>query len=168
MKVEQISGGSLRVWLSEKEMRQWKLYPPGEETSPMAGRLVRQVLQNAPRPGKHLLAELIPVEGGGVLVVSVAPAPRRQTPLVYRLSMDALLDLALQWRVRPGESPPAFCLYEQGEAYLLTVYPEQTLSPGLRDFLSEYAICLGSGEGMAAYAAEHGRLLSGRTDTYSD
>ena len=169
MKVEQISGGNLRIWLSDEELRQEKLYPPGEETRRMACRLVRRVLRDAPPPGDRLLAELIPVEGGGVLVISAAPPPVRSAPLVYRLSgPDALLDMTLQWREVPGEAPLTFCLYEQEEGYLLTVYPEGELSAARRGFLSEYATLLGSGEGMAAYAAEHGRLLSVRPDTNSD
>lgn len=160
MKVEEITNGSLRIWLSEAEMQEWGLSPSGEEKQ-AAIRLVRRILRHVPRPAERLLAELIPVEGGSVLLVSAAQPPTAGTPAVYRLfGVDALLELVAQWRALPAAEMPACCLYEREGEYDLVVYPAQPLSRRQRWLLAEYGQPVGYGEGLAAYCAERGRLLA--------
>ncbi|MBQ8684432.1 MAG: hypothetical protein IJ518_07965 [Clostridia bacterium] len=160
MKVEQIINGSLRVWLSEEELEQWGLLRPGEEDRQAALRLVRRLLRHAPRPAEKVVAELIPVDGGGVLLVSALKPPLLRSPLVYRIAdEDALLEILSRWRGTSTGEVPAFCLYEQADEYILVVYPTASLTQQRRWLLTEYGDLLGSGEGLAAYWAEHGHAL---------
>lgn len=163
MKVEQITNGSLRVWLSEEELQQWGLLPPGEDSRRAAVRLVRRVLHQAPRPAGQLMAELIPVECGGVLLISAVPPTRRATPVVFRLfHADALLAWMARWRTLPAEEQLPYCVYEREGGYDLVVYPEESLSRPARWRITEYGEPMGCGEGLAAYCAERGRLLVDR------
>ncbi len=162
MKVEPIANGSLRIWLSEEELKEWGFYPDGALNRHSARRLIRQVLRQAHRhPASGLLAEWIPVEGGGVLLVSPALQPDAHTPAVYRLTdPDDLLELAGQWSHLAADEQPEVCLYEREDGYDLAVYPITPLSSAQLRLLQEYGSLLGTGEGLAAHCAEYGSLLA--------
>lgn len=168
MKVEPISNGSLRIWLSEEEIEKWGLHPTVDTDNRRARRLVRQALLQAHRhPATRLLAEMIPVEGGCVLLISPALRPDSRQPAVYRLANeDALLTLAQQWQRLPEsrsggpDVPPTLALYEREYGYDLAVYPCSPLSERQIRLLLEYGSLLGCGQGAAAHSAEYGSLLA--------
>ena len=164
--IEPLATGSLRIWLSEEELNKWELDKEETIRRPAVRRLVRQAYRRLNRRApQRLLAELIPVEGGGVLLVSPVTYPHPGSPAVYHIADgDALLDLLSQWRGSADEvSVPHCCLYEQGEGYDLAVYPLQPLSARQQHLLAEYGTLLGSGEGVAAHCAEYGTLLGAGT-----
>ena len=157
MNIEPIQDGLLRVWLTQEELRQWGL----SEESPdlrRVRRLVRRAMAAVgQRPGK-VTAEMIPVAGGGVLLISPKRYPEADQPVVYRLDTDALLSLWEQW---PEEGPTPVCaLYEMEEEYRLAVYPDEPLSLRQMRLLLEYGTPLAGGEGAAAHAAEYGTLVA--------
>ena len=160
MKVEQIANGNIRVWLSEEELRRWRLYPPGEDARRMAGRLVRRVLQEVPRPAERMQAELIPVEGGGVLVVSPAQFSSG-SPLVFRLQDEETLgEFTSRWQRMPDEELASYCVYRVDDWVYLVLYPVCTPSLRQKYLLAEYGELMGRGDVWAAYLAEHGHPVT--------
>lgn len=163
VKIEPLATGSLRIWLSEEELNKWELDREEPIRQPAVRRLVRQAFRRLNRRApQRLLAELIPVDGGGVLLVSPVTYPHPKSPAVYHIAdADELLELFRQWRMCADETPdPDCCLYEQEEGYDLAVYPLQPLSHRRQHLLAEYGTLLGSGEGIAAHCAEYGSLLA--------
>ena len=161
MKVEPISNGNLRIWLSDEEMRVSDVKHPDN-----TWRLLRRVLVAAQtrlgRLGKHIVAEILPVAGGCVLLLSARASESVGGPLVYHIqSLDALYRLAEQWVALPsGEHTYSHTsLYEAQDGYDLVIYPATKLTRQQASLLREYGMSIGHGEIAAAAVAEHSRLL---------
>ena len=158
MTVEPIANGCLRVWLTDDEMEQWGL-SASEPPLTRARRLVRRVVATAGWPHTaRVIAEVIPVDGGGVLLIQPQLSPA-DTPLVYRLSDEnALLDLLRHWGNTEGEDP--LCsVYTDGGGYDLVVYATQPLCESRLYLLEEYAVGSEKGAVAAARCGEYGRPL---------
>lgn len=160
MKVEPISNGNLRIWLSQEELDK-----QGHEGDVRL--CLRQVLQTAQsrlsRLGKHILAELIPVAGGWVLLLSARRSSFAVGPTVYRIAdVGTLYRLAECWTAVSAKVPPSghTCLYETDGGYDLAVYPVPRLDRRLAALLRQFGTPIGRGEAAVACAAEHGRLLA--------
>ncbi len=160
MKVEPISNGNLRIWLSQEELDK-------QDREGVAWLCLRQVLQTAQtrldRLGKHILAELIPVAGGWVLLLSARRNLLAVGPTVYRIAdVGALYRLAERWAAVSADAPMSghTCLYETDGGYDLAVYPAPRLDRRLAALLRQFGTPIGRGEAAAACAAEHGRLLA--------
>jgi len=158
--VEPIENGCLRVWLTDTELREWGLDAP----QPSAGRirrLIRQISAAAEwSDTRRVTAELIPVEDGGVLLVSPWVRSPADTPSVYYLQDgDTLLDLLRQWRYITDDDPPTCLLYRAEKGYVLVVYPALSLSYRRQCLLTEYGTLIGEGEGVAAHCGEYGQLI---------
>lgn len=166
VKVETIAGSRLRVWLTDEEAEKWGLLPRDNPDNRSARRLVRRAIHIARwRPGAALLAEVFPVEGGCILLLSASPEEVTATqPAVYRLEdADALCELARRWCLLPPPvaGAPGIGLYERPEGYDLAVCPVEPLSALHRRLLEEYGRRVGAGQAAVAAAAEHGRYLGG-------
>ena len=158
MTVEAITHRRLRVWLTDDEVEEWGL---SRTAPPMARvrRLVRQIVDAAGWAESRVTAELIPIEGGGLLLISREAEPTPSSPLVYRLGDgDALLDLMRRWRYI-DETPPLCIVYEYGENYAVAVYPHRPLSVRQQNLLDEHGVPDGCGESAAARYGEYGRVL---------
>lgn len=145
MNIEPISNGNLRIWLAEDEMEEW-----GLEDSHGDGirRLVRRALSaTGRRLTSRTCAEMIPVEGGCVVLVSPFVHTRR-LPLVYALEGDALLEVYARFT---GETAQ---VYAVEDAYHVVLYSEEG-----EPLLREYGTPAGCGEGAAAHTAEYGEWL---------
>ncbi len=158
MKVEPISNGNLRIWLSAQEM------PTENETGEawiMLRRLLQAVQRSFGRFGKQLVAELIPVADGGVLLVSSRRHTSVGMPVYYMADLNALYQLAEAWIALPTTacSQASMVLYEQADGYALVLYPSPHLTKRETELLHTYASWVGSGAVAAARAAEYGRLL---------
>lgn len=160
VKVEPISNGNLRIWLSQEEL---------DDSHDMGNtrRCLRQVLQAAQtrlgRLGKHIFAELIPVAGGWVLLLSARINPSVTGPSVYRIAdIRTLYRLAEHWAAIPTQAPMNgyTCLYETDNGYDLAVYRSPRLDGQRAALLRQFGTLIGRGEAAAACAAEHGRLLA--------
>ena len=165
MKAEPIGEDSLRVWLSAKELAKWGLGQVQSRTYTRQGvrQLIRYVQQSAGYgPAKLLSAELFPVDGGAVLLLSpYRTGGGRYWPLVYYIdNEEALFALAERWVALPAQAPPSNALYVYGEGYGLAVYPVETLAQAHRRLVEEYGQPMGRGEVAAAVCAEHGQLLA--------
>jgi hypothetical protein len=144
--IEPISNGNLRIWLAEEEIREW-----GLEDGDGGGvrRLVRRALSAVGRrPAARMCAEMIPVEGGCVLLVSTEVHNRRLPTVFVVTGEDALLEVYARWHPQWGS---AAHVYAVGEDYHVLLYSEEGES-----LLREYGHRLGCGEGMAAHTAEYG------------
>lgn len=157
MKIEPIQDGCLRVWLTEDELQQEGLLKE-EPSQRRLRRLVRRALHSMGRSPTAVVAELIPVLGGGVLLITPKLYPEAGQPTVYRLAdEDALLALWERW---PREEPVPVCsLYELEGEYRLAVHPTQPMSEKQMHLLLEYGLPLPGGEGAVAHAAEYGQLV---------
>lgn len=158
VKVEPISNGNLRIWLSEEEMSK-------QERD--IGSHLQQVLQAAQTRlkhfGKHILVEYIPVAGGCVALVSARRNPQDNGITVYRIrDVGALFRLAEQWAacLSDGQINAHISLYETDDGYALAVYPAPRLSRLQTGLLREYGTLIGRGEVAVAAVAERGRLLA--------
>lgn len=160
MTVEPIENGCLRVWLTDAELEQWGLNR-AEPSIRRVRRLIRQISAAAGWSDAHrVTAELIPIDSGGVLLVSPWTYPPTDTPSVYHLQDgDALLDLLRQWRYITDEDAPSCSLYEGEGGYHLVVYPQTPLSDRQQNLLLEYGTLLGEGEGAAARCGEYNVLI---------
>jgi hypothetical protein len=155
VKVEPISNGNLRIWLSQEEVDK-------QDCEGDVWLCLRQVLRAAQsrlsRLGMHILAELIPVAGGWVLLLSAGRDLPLGGPTVYRIAdVGALCRLAEQWDASPIAHTS---LYEADGGYDLAVYPAPRLSRRQTALLREYGTPIGHGEAAVACAAERGRLLA--------
>lgn len=158
MKVEPISNGNLRIWLSQEEVDK-------QDREGDAWLCLRQVLQTAQsrlrRLGKHILAELIPVAGGWVLLLSARRNLPAVGPTVYRIAdVGTLYRLAEQWVAVDAPTTVHTSLYEADDGYDLAVYPVPRLDGRLAALLRQFGTPIGRGEAAVACAAEHGRLLA--------
>ena len=147
MKIEPISNGNLRIWLAENEIEEW-----GLEDSRGRGirRLVRHVLSTAGRcPTTRVWAEMIPVAGGWVLLVS--PVVHSRCPMVYAIAAEMLPQVYARWRPAAEETAQ---VYAVEEGYHVVLYGEQSDA-----LFREYGTPLGSGEGVAAHTTEYGRWV---------
>ena len=158
MKVEPISNGNLRIWLSEEEL---------ETNTRDIGEQLRGMLQavqtRLSRLGKHILVERVPVDGGWIVLISARRNASSSGVSVYRIAdTDALLRLAQWWATSlpDGQANAHTSLYETEDGYTLSVYPAPRLTYWQTALLREFGERIGQGEATAAYAAERGRLLA--------
>ena len=160
--VEPIANGCLRVWLTDEEIEQWGL--AADAATGRIRRLVRRISAEAGWTEPiRVTAELIPVDGGGVLLISPSVAAE-ETPLIYHLrDTDALLDLIRRWG-RWDEPQPLCSLYTYGEEYDLVVYAQQPLTLRQQCLLLEYGDPVPGGDTAAARCGEYGRLVQAGMD----
>lgn len=148
MNIEPISNGNLRIWLAEDEMEEWGLEDGREDG---IRRLVRRALSaTGQRLTSRTWAEMIPVEGGCVVLVSPMVHKSRQ-PAVYAVEAEMLAQVCARWR--PSWEKTAQ-VYGMEDGYHVVLYGEEG-DPLLR----EYGHPIGHGEGVAAHTAEYGEWL---------
>ena len=150
MTIEPISNGNLRIWLAEKEIEEWGLT---EGRPDKVRRLVRRALSAAGRrPTARAWAEMIPVEGGCVVLVSTE-IHRRTQPAVYAVAREEVPQVAARLRLSPGEVAQ---VYEMEETCYVFLFSEGERADAL---LREYGQPIGCGEALAAHIAEYGQWI---------
>ena len=158
MKVEPISNGNIRIWLSQQEM-------DAADAADLR-RALRQVLTIAQgrlaRMGGRIVADMIPVEGGCVLLLSARRRKANAGPLVcYIDTLRDVFQLAERLTVHvQSESYPQACLYAVDGGYALVIYPSPHLTRQQARAVRELGCPLDKGETAAAVVAEHGRALA--------
>ena len=146
MKIEPISNGNLRIWLAETEIKEWGL----DKGQRGVRRLVRHALETVGHSSAiRVEAEMIPVDGGWVIVVS--PRIHSRLPAVYEVEETALQDVAVRWE---WVSQEVAQVYAMDEKYHIVAYGEDT-----EWLLREYGQPIGGGAEIAAHTAEYGRWL---------
>ena len=145
VKIESITNGNLRIWLAEDEIKEWGLE---DGRSDGVRRLVRRALKAmGHRATARVWAEMIPVEGGCVLLVSPT-VHKPRLPGVYAVTADALAQVAARWR---GETAQ---VYAVEDGYRILSYHEAGDC-----LLREYGTPLGYGDALAAHVAEYGEWV---------
>lgn len=157
MTIEPISGGRLRVWLDQREIRRCRLNHDHYDRRALR-RLVRRVLvESGGEPTARSTAEMIPVADGWVLLVSPRRERTHRTAVYWFADEGAMDAFTAQWeRI---EDAPTCGLYALEGGYALTVRGDSELTPRQRGLLDEYGHPWGEGEPLAAHVAEYGRLL---------
>ena len=147
MTIEPISNGNLRIWLAEEEIEEWGLTngrPDGVR------RLIRRALSVAGRrPTTRAWAEMIPVAGGCVVLVSTE-VHRRTQPAIYAVEQAVIQEVAARLRLSPGEIAQVYEM--DGIGYVL-LFSE---GDGADALLREYGRPVGCGTALAAHVAEYG------------
>lgn len=147
VKIEPISNGNLRIWLAEDEIEEWGL---GDSRGKGVRRLVRHALSAVGRsPAARVWAELLPVAGGGVLLISCPVHTHR--PTVYAVEAEALPQVYARWRPAAEETAQVYAV--DGE-YHVVLYGERSDT-----LLREYGTPLGGGAEVAAHTAEYGEWV---------
>ena len=158
MKIESISGGRLRVWLDQREVRRCRLDHPHYDRRALR-RLVRHALsQGGGTSSDRMVAEMIPVADGWVLLISPRWEQNHRTVVYWFADRGAAESCIARWE-RMGDTPSC-ALYALPEGYALAVYGDSALTPRHSALLNEYGQRWGVGEPLAAHVAEYGALLS--------
>ncbi len=154
MKVEPISNGNLRIWLSQEEYCR-----RDGDIRTILTRVLQAAGKSLARLGKQLVAELIPVEGGCVVLISTRRQPNEKV-FLYRVdTLDKIYRLAEDWVT----SLPIYtqtALYEYETGYIVAIYPQSHLSRRELALLRTYGAFCGRGMLAVAHVAEYGRLLA--------
>ena len=157
MKIESISGGRLRVWLDQREVRRCRLDHPHYDRRALR-RLVRHALsQGGATPSHRMVAEMIPVADGWVLLISPRREQNRRTEVYWFADWETVTSLIARWE-RMGDAPSC-ALYALSEGYAVTVFGDSPLTSRHSALLNEYGQPWGVGETLAAHVAEYGQLL---------
>ena len=147
MTIEPISNGNLRIWLAEEEIKEWGL---AEGRPDRVRRLIRKALSAAGRrPTTRAWAEMIPVAGGCVVLVSTE-VHRRNQPAIYGVEAAVMQEVAARLRLSPGEIAQVYEM--DGTCYVL-LFSE---GDGADALLREYGRPIGCGTALAAHIAEYG------------
>lgn len=145
MKIEPISNGNLRIWLAEEEIEAW-----GLESHRRDGvrRLVKRALAaTGRRLTSRMWAEMIPVDGGCVVLVSPTAGNHRQ-PAVFAVAREMLAEVSARWHPQWMDTAQ---VYAVGDDLHVVLYGDDA-----RHLLREYGHPLGWGEAVAAHTAEYG------------
>ena len=174
MQMEQWENGCVTILLSDQELSGMGVdFGRLDYREPVARQALQAVVSAAREqtglpPEKHVLVEALPVEAGCLLLIT--PLPRRrpirmrriEKPRVYAVAdTDSLLRLAAALSRAIGKLPPlmASSLYRFEEGYRLVVYPSH-MPTRIGYLLSEFGECVGTGESVVAFTAEHGCAIT--------
>lgn len=149
MTIESIDNGNLRVWLAENEIKEWGL----DDSQPKGiRRLVRRALAAVGRrPDKRTQVEMIPVEGGCVVLITTEK--RAAQPMVYGIPTQRLESVMTRWRYPVTGTAQVYAL-EGGYGVILYDH-----GGGGDALLREYGHPVGCGATMAAHVAEYGEWV---------
>lgn len=117
---------------------------------------------------RRITLRVLPSAEDQVLLLFTLEKPRRRTfrirhrpaPAAFAIeNADVLLDVLDRLRRTPAAAETEFLLYRLEKTYALVFAPPATARRALFTLLGEYGTCLGRGTALAAFTAEHGRLL---------
>lgn len=119
--------------------------------------------------GRRITLRALPSQDERVLLLFTLERRQRQCyrikhtpePVLFRIAdAGAVLDLLERLRTHPAGKKVPFQLYKLGDGYGLVFSAPVTLRRSLLVLLGEYGEYAGKGAAVAAFAAEHGLLLS--------
>ena len=169
MKIEPLSSGDLRIWMTDDELCRWGLrLDEMKAGTPGVNRAIRRLLGVARqrRPfysNGSVLVEALALEGGCLFLFSAPDRPSEPAalPQVYALdSAEAVLQFGERLSAKGQEYLPPASLYRQGEGYALILYRGLGMSGGCRRLLQEFGHCTGEGYVAAAYVEEHSQPIT--------
>ena len=117
---------------------------------------------------RRITLRVLPSAEDQVLLLFTLEKPQRRTfrirhraePAAFAIeNAGVLLDVLDRLRRTPAAAETEFLLYKLEKTYALVFAPPATARRVLFTLLGEYGACLGRGTALAAFAAEHGRLL---------
>ena len=169
MKIEPLSSGDLRIWMTDEEQYRWGLCLKDMKVG-TAGteRAIRRLLgvarQRLPfHSSGNVLVEALPLEGGCLFLLSSPDrlAPAAKVPQIYALdSAEAVMQLGETLSVAKYNGLPPASLYRQGDAYVLILYAGLGNAGGCRRVLQEFGRRTGEGYAAASYIEEHSQPIT--------
>ncbi len=169
MKIEPLSSGDLRIWMTDDELCRWGLRLDEMKVgTPATNCAIRRLLGVARQrqpfySNGSVLVEALPLEGGCLFLFSTPDrcAPTAALPQVYALdSAEAVLQFGERLSANRQDSLPPASLYQLGDGYVLILYVGLGTAGGCRRLLQEFGRCTGEGYVAAAYIEEHSRPIT--------
>lgn len=169
MKIEPLSSGDLRIWMTDDELCRWGLRLDRMKAgTPETTRAIRRLLGIARQRQPFcsygsVLVEALPIEGGCLFLFSAPdrPIPTVALPQVYALdSAEAVLQFGERLSAKRQTCLPRASLYRQGEEYVLILYTGLGTVSGCHRLLQEFGRRTGEGYVAAAYIEEHGQPIT--------
>lgn len=169
MKIEPLSSGDLRIWMTNDELCRWGLrLEEMKAGTPETTRAIRRLLGIARQrqlffSHGSVLVEALPIDGGCLFLFSSPdhPAPTAALPQVYTLdSAETVLQLGKRLSTKPQASLPRASLYRQGEKYVLILYAGLGTVSGCCRLLQEFGCRTSEGYVAAAYIEEHSQPIT--------
>ncbi len=169
MKMEPLSSGDLRIWMTDEELCRWGLRTENMRAdTPQTTRAIRRLLGIARQrrvfsASGSVLVEALPIEGGCLFLFSTPalPTPPFILPQLYVLeSAEALLQFGETLSTLPDRKLPPASLYRQGDAYVLVLYDGFGTAQGCSRLLQEFGYRLGDGYAATAYIEEHSNPIT--------
>lgn len=169
MKMEPLSSGDLRIWMTDEELCRWGLRLEDMKagtagTDRAMRRLLSVARQRLPFSSNgSVLVEAMPLEGGCLFLFS---SPGRSAsavslPQLYVLdSAEAVLGLGETLSASRCDALPPASLYRQGDAYVLILYAGLGTTGGCCRLLQEFGRRMGEGYAAASYIEEHSQPIT--------
>lgn len=170
MKMEPLSSGCLKIWMTQSDMQRFGL---SFETMNARDTATRQAvfkllnvakLRHAFHVDEGLTVEALPIDNGCLLLLT----PGRHRPLfalpqptVYAIhNADDLLRFGNSLSHISQNDLPTASLFGWKQGYRLILYPDITTSEPCKRLLSEFAEPIADSYTAAAYTEEHGHALA--------
>ncbi|MBR5540554.1 MAG: adaptor protein MecA [Clostridia bacterium] len=169
MKMEPLSSGDLRIWMTDGELCRWGLHPEELKAgSAGAQRAMRRLLgiarQRLPfRSNGNVLVEALPLEGGCLFLFSSpgSSTPTVTLPQIYALeSAEAVLQIGQTLSALLHDDLPPASLYRQGDAYVLILYAGLGTTGICTRVLQEFGYRMGEGYAAVSYIEEHSQPIT--------
>ncbi len=165
MKIEPLSSGALKIWMSEEELQRWGLSFETLGTDKVrTHRALIKLLGIAKQrlvacPEEEMRVEIMALHSGYLFLI----IPEKDSwspvcnPKIYAIAdAEQLLRLGENLAANHAGELPLSSLYEWNKEYRLIVYSASRKRSREWRILSEFAQCVAEGNGAAAFLEEHG------------
>ena len=169
MKMEPLRGGSLKIWMTDADMRQWGLTFERMSARDIPTQQALLRLITVARERKVLLSssdiavEALPIDGGCLFLLTplhTAALTRVPEPTVYTVhTADDLLNFSSGLSRIETEALPSASLFGWQMHYRLIIYADKPLPAVCRRLVEEFCDKTAKGRAATAHTEEHGRAL---------
>lgn len=165
MKIEPLGSGALKIWMSEEELERWGLNFESLGTDKVrTQRALIKLLGIAKQrllvcPEEEMRVEIVALQSGYLFLIT--PEKNGWSPVckpkIYAIAnAEELLRLGETLAANGFKDLPLSSLYEWDKEYRLIVYGTYQKQSNESRILTEFAQCIGEGDGAAAFLEEHG------------
>ena len=169
MKMEPLKGGSLKIWMTNTDMRHWGLTFElmSARDTPTQRALLRLITVARERKvlplDGDIAVEALPIDGGCLFLLTplhTASLTRVPEPTVYTVhTADDLLNFGNGLCRIATETLPSASLFGWQTHYRLVIYADKPLSAACRRLVDEFCDKTAKGRAATAHTEEHGHAL---------
>ncbi len=165
MRIEPLSNGALKIWMSEEELGRWGLSFETLGTDKVrTHRALIKLLGIAKQrliacPEEEMRVEIMALQSGYLFLIT----PEKDcwspvcSPKIYAIAdAEELLRLGENLAANHAGEMPLSSLYAWNKEYRLIIYGVTRKQSNEWRVLSEFARCVAEGNGAAAFLEEHG------------